>query len=269
MLARALTPLTGAKGRERWLALAASLAFHLVVIGALLWLFVPSADERVATVTIEVTIVGADGLQSPPNTDATQAPQTTQTTAKPQKPPAPAVPAAESKDAHSAPMKIDALPPPSPASDAVPLPASLAPPAPGTSVSPRTEGTSQPQTGTAGAASTTGSSSAGTETGAAGQAGSADGDRPPRYKLGSGSTPYPPYPVVARRNGYQGRVLVRLDVAADGRATGAEVLESSGYDVLDQSAVEALKAWKLEPALTGGRPVPGSVNVPVRFRLSG
>ena len=261
MLARTFAPLTGATRRERWLALAASLTFHLVVIGALLWLFVPSADERVATVTIEVTIVGADGLQSPPNTGATQASQAAQTIAKPQKPPAPAAPAAESKDAPSAPTKVDALPPPSPASDSVPLPASLAPPAPGTGVSPRPDGSLQPQTGTAGAT--------GAETGAAGQPGSADSDRPPRYKLGSGSTPYPPYPVVARRNGYQGRVLVRLDVAADGRATGAEVLESSGYDVLDQSAVETLKAWKLEPALTGGRPVPGSVNVPVRFRLSG
>lgn len=81
--------------------------------------------------------------------------------------------------------------------------------------------------------------------------------------------PTRPYPVVARRNGYQGRVVVRLAVAADGRATGAEVLESSGYDVLDQSAVETLRAWKLEPALTAGKAVPGSVNVPVRFRLSG
>ena len=122
--------------------------------------------------------------------------------------------------------------------------------------------------GQSGGASGSAATGAG-DTASAGKQGSGEGDQPPRYKLGSGTTPYPPYPMVARRNGYQGRVVVRLAVAPDGRATDAQVLESSGHDVLDQSAVDTLKGWKLEPALSGGKPVPGSVNVPVRFRLSG
>jgi protein TonB len=272
MLARAFPPLTGADGRARWLALAASLTFHLVVIGILLWLFVPSADEREATVTIEVTIVGADGVEQPARTGITQTPPATQGVATPHKPPPPSV--RESRP-QSAPPAMDVpLPPPSPSSSEAIIP----PPPPARSESSsapataantaRTDGAAQPgtvgQSGAAGAASASHGDIA-----SAGQPGSGEGDRPPRYKLGSGSTPYPPYPMVARRNGYQGRVVVRLEVAADGRATDAQVLESSGYDVLDESAVNTLKVWKLEPALLGGRPVPGSVNVPVRFRLSG
>lgn len=268
MLARALAPLTGASGRERWLALAASLAFHLVVIGALIWLFVPSADEREATVTIEVTIVGPDGTEAPANTGTAQTPPAAQGLATPHKPPAPA--AQDVQPQSTASLNI---PPPPPSSSDVAVPPAIptlsepssAPAAAANAA--RENGAAQPstarQSGAAGAASAGNGDNA-----SPGQPGSGEGDRPPRYKLGSGSTPYPPYPVVARRNGYQGRVVVRLEVAADGRTTGAEVLQSSGYDVLDQSAVDTLKDWKLEPALAGGRPVPGSVNVPVRFRLS-
>lgn len=271
MLARAVGPLTRADGRERRLALAASLAFHAVVIGALIWLFVPSADDRVATVTIEVTIVGPDGMEAPARTGNAQTAPAAQGAPNPHKQPAPA---ARENRPQSVPASLDIpLPPSPPSSDAVVLPSAPAPTEPSAAPATpantnRTDGVAQ--TGAAEQSGNAGTAAAGTgDPASTGQPGAGEGDRPPRYKLGSGSTPYPPYPMIARRNGYQGRVVVRLAVAADGRTTGAEVLESSGYDVLDQSAVETLKAWKLEPALTGGRPVPGSVNVPVRFRLSG
>ncbi|MHB1218757.1 MAG: energy transducer TonB [Alphaproteobacteria bacterium] len=274
MLARTFAPLTGADGRGRWLAIAASLAFHLVVIGALIWLFVPSTDEREATVTIEVTIVGPDGAESPAHTGTAQTPPAAQGMATPHKPPPPA---ARENRPQSAPPSMDIpLPPPLPSSSEAIIPPppptrSELSPAPATAANTaRTDGAAQPGTvGPSGAAGAASVSNRDGDIASAGQPGSGEGDRPPRYKLGSGSTPYPPYPMVARRNGYQGRVVVRLEVAADGRATDAQVLESSGYDVLDESAVNTLKVWKLEPALLGGRPVPGSVNVPVRFRLSG
>ncbi len=268
MLARAFAPLTGTDGRERRLALAASLAFHLVVIGALIWLFVPSANVPEATVTIEVEIVGADGKEMPANTGTARTPPATQGAAHTQKPPPPAARESQPQATPSAPR---ILPPSAPSSDAV-LPAApvSAPPSPPASTPSDSAPAPSPSSAAGQAGGASGIANAGTaDTASAGQQGSGEGDRPPRYKLGSGSTPYPPYPVVARRNGYQGRVIVRLAVAPDGRATNAEVLESSGYDVLDQSAVETLKDWKLEPALVGGKPAPGSVNVPVRFRLSG
>lgn len=269
MFARALASLKGPDGRDRRRALAASLVFHAAIVGFFLWLFVPADQEPGATVTIEVAIVGADGTESPANTGSEQMPSAAQVEARLHKPPAPAARSAEPKDVPPPAAAMAAAPPPSPANDAVPLPASPSPPAVSNAASnaARAGGVLQAQPGVSG--SDMGSTGPAAATASAGQQGSGEGDRPPRYKLGSGSTPYPPYPMVARRNGYQGRVVVRLDVAADGRATDAQVLVSSGHDILDQSAVDTLRAWKLEPALAGGRPVPGSVNVPVRFRLSG
>jgi len=270
MLAHALAPLTGADGRERRLALAASLAFHAVVIGALIWLFVPSGDAPEAIVTIEVTIIGSEGADQPADTGITQTPPAVQSAANMHKPPPPAAQESQPRTTPSA----MAVSPPSPASSDAVLPAAPVPtpPSPPSSTAPATNSaatTPSPSSGTGQSGGASSTAAGAGDAASAGQQGSGEGDRPPRYKLGSGSTPYPPYPMVARRNGYQGRVVVRLEVAADGRATGAEVLQSSGYDVLDQSAVDTLKDWKLEPALAGGRPVPGSVNVPVRFRLSG
>lgn len=269
MFARALASLKGPDGRDRRRALAASLVFHVAILGFFLWLFVPADQEPGATVTIEVAIVEADGTESPANTGSEQMPPAAQVEAKLHKPPVPVARSAEPKDVPPPAAAMAVVPPPSLANDAAPLPASPSPPAVFNAAynTTRTGDVLQAQPGVSG--SDTGSTGPAAAIASVGQQGSGEGDRPPRYKLGSGSTPYPPYPMVARRNGYQGRVIVRLDVAADGRATDAQVMESSGYDVLDQSAVDTLRAWKLEPALAGGRPVPGSVNVPVRFRLSG
>lgn len=92
---------------------------------------------------------------------------------------------------------------------------------------------------------------------------------PPRYRLGAAETPAPAYPTIARRRGIEGRVLVRLQVGADGQAVAATVERTSGHDVLDRAAAEALATWRLTPAERGGRPVPATILVPIRFRLEG
>lgn len=80
--------------------------------------------------------------------------------------------------------------------------------------------------------------------------------------------PLPEYPVEARRNHWQGKVFVSVLVTAAGRAAEAKVAESSGYDVLDQAAVNVvLYKWRFNPAERGGQAVPGRVRVPVTFSL--
>lgn len=263
-LAAALT----ARGEWR-VALAASLVFHLVGVLALAALFASSADEPKASVTIEVTIVGADAVE-PPAAAGSETPQPRERPpSKPAKPPPSAAPA----KASAAPPPIAAAPPPPP-SEAVSIPLTISPPPPSASTAAMPDGAPQNQVtkeqiaaaGSPGASTATGTIA----TGATARSSAGEGaDRPPRYRLGSASTPYPHYPMSARRNGQQGRVVIRIAVAADGHATAAEVVESSGHAVLDQSAVDTLKTWRLDPALAGGKPVPGQVNVPVRFRLSG
>lgn len=80
--------------------------------------------------------------------------------------------------------------------------------------------------------------------------------------------PAPPYPEHARREGREGRVLLRVLVDPEGRSKTVEVRLSSGSDVLDRAAEEAVKRWRFVPARSGGRAVESWVNVPVEFRLT-
>jgi protein TonB len=79
----------------------------------------------------------------------------------------------------------------------------------------------------------------------------------------------PRYPGSARRRGQQGRVLLRLHVAADGSTSVPEVVSSSGVAVLDRAARRAVSRWRFTPARRNGRTVDATVEVPVVFRLDG
>jgi protein TonB len=79
--------------------------------------------------------------------------------------------------------------------------------------------------------------------------------------------PRPAYPEVALRREWQGEVLLRVRVSPDGRAAGITVQRSSGREVLDEAAVEAVRGWSFVPARQGGAAVGGWVTVPIVFRL--
>ncbi len=79
----------------------------------------------------------------------------------------------------------------------------------------------------------------------------------------------PEYPYIARKRGYEGKVIVRLLIGKDGRVKRLFLVKSSGYKVLDRSALKALKNWRFSPARIAGAPVEYWVEVPVVFRLSG
>ena len=81
-------------------------------------------------------------------------------------------------------------------------------------------------------------------------------------------TPQPHYPDSARREGKEGRVLLRVLVDEEGKSKVIEVNTSSGHDTLDQAATEALKQWRFMPARASGKPVETWVKVPIEFQLS-
>lgn len=111
----------------------------------------------------------------------------------------------------------------------------------------------------------TGNSETGSGKGNGGGLGNGDGQyRVARY----GDTPKPKYPESARRDGKEGRVLVRVLVNEEGRSTAVEVNRSSGVEALDQAAVEAIKRWCFSPARYGERPVESWVRIPIDFRLA-
>jgi len=83
-----------------------------------------------------------------------------------------------------------------------------------------------------------------------------------------GVNPKPPYPLLARRLGEQGVVLLRVHVRADGNVAEAEIKQSSGSTLLDDSALRTVReSWRFLPARLDGVPVESWVEVPIRFVL--
>lgn len=67
----------------------------------------------------------------------------------------------------------------------------------------------------------------------------------------------PPYPSVSRRLGEQGSAVLQVLVEPDGRVSEAKLLQSSGYDRLDQAALDGIKQYyRFVPGTLDGRPQP-------------
>jgi periplasmic protein TonB len=80
--------------------------------------------------------------------------------------------------------------------------------------------------------------------------------------------PKPAYPPASRRLGEKGKVVLRVLIGPDGTAQDATVLESSGYDRLDRTALAAVRQWRYVPGKRGGVPEPMWVKVPINFDFS-
>jgi protein TonB len=79
--------------------------------------------------------------------------------------------------------------------------------------------------------------------------------------------PKPAYPQEARQKGHQGEVILMVQVLSNGGVGRIEVKKSSGYEILDRSALHAVKLWKFIPARNGEIAIPIWVNVPIKFQL--
>lgn len=95
---------------------------------------------------------------------------------------------------------------------------------------------------------------------------------PPRIELPSSSADYlnnprPPYPALSKRMGEQGKVVVRAFIGTDGTASRAEVQSSSGYQRLDQTAVQTVLRWRYVPGKRNGVAEAMWFNIPIVFEL--
>jgi len=79
--------------------------------------------------------------------------------------------------------------------------------------------------------------------------------------------PPPVYPRRAREQGYEGAVLLEAEVLASGRCGAVNILVSSGYPVLDEAALAAVRAWVFRPARRWQQAVAFWVEIPITFRL--
>ena len=92
-------------------------------------------------------------------------------------------------------------------------------------------------------------------------------DAEPDYRADYLANPRPPYPLVARRMGYHGRVVLNVEVLAEGRAGQVLLQQSCGHDILDNAALQTVRSWKFQPALHLGQPVTQWFLVPIKFSL--
>jgi protein TonB len=81
------------------------------------------------------------------------------------------------------------------------------------------------------------------------------------------NNPKPRYPLLSKRAGEQGRVLVHVLIGADGLAQQADVKTSSGFERLDQAALTTVLKWRYVPGKRGGVAEAMWFNVPINFVL--
>jgi protein TonB len=91
----------------------------------------------------------------------------------------------------------------------------------------------------------------------------------PRFDAAYLNNPAPGYPTMARRMGDQGKVLLRVQVNAEGRAQEVQLKTSSGFPRLDEVALNTVREWRFVPARQGDQPVAAWVLVPIVFKLDG
>ena len=80
--------------------------------------------------------------------------------------------------------------------------------------------------------------------------------------------PRPPYPARAIRRGWQGRVVLNVEVLPTGAVGEIKIETSSGYGVLDRAALKTVRQWRFKPATRAGSPVRVQAQVPVLFKLT-
>lgn len=90
---------------------------------------------------------------------------------------------------------------------------------------------------------------------------------PPLFNAAYLRNPAPVYPAIARRSGDQGTVMLKVLVNPEGTPLRVELDRSSGSNVLDSAALDAVKGWRFVPARRGTQNIEGWVRVPVVFRL--
>jgi protein TonB len=131
------------------------------------------------------------------------------------------------------------------------------------------------QEGGVGAGTTSGNSSgSGSELGTGTGAGEGGGGRSGNGVSGISSPSIlsqvePVYPNQSRQAGQEGTVVLKIQILENGRSGNVSVYQSSGWDVLDDAAIDAVEQWRFVPAKKreSGQAIVCYITLPVVFRL--
>lgn len=87
----------------------------------------------------------------------------------------------------------------------------------------------------------------------------------PRFRIPPSA---PEYPKASRMRRQEGTVLLEVKLGTQGEQLQVVLLKSSGFPLLDRSALKAVKGWQFLPQEINGQGVSHVVRIPVRFELT-
>lgn len=86
----------------------------------------------------------------------------------------------------------------------------------------------------------------------------------PRHPLKIGEDYYPD---ASKRANEEGRCVVKLTVAADGRIVDQSIESSTGFPRLDEACLKAVRGQRMMPATMDGKPVEMTATIPIVWKL--
>jgi TonB family protein len=89
----------------------------------------------------------------------------------------------------------------------------------------------------------------------------------PQLPAGGGMHPLPEYPAEALAERAHGICKMHVGVSADGTASSIEITQSTGSESLDEACKEAINKLAFVPATRGEKPVSGTTDVAILWRL--
>lgn len=78
---------------------------------------------------------------------------------------------------------------------------------------------------------------------------------------------FPAYPETSRERGEQGTVELSFVVLATGKTSNITLMRSSGFPLLDDAAIHAVRRARFMPATQDGAPISSKVLQPFKFQL--
>jgi protein TonB len=77
------------------------------------------------------------------------------------------------------------------------------------------------------------------------------------------------YPDASKRANEEGRCIVQVTVAANGKITSESIQTSSGFPRLDEACLKGVHGQQVIPATEDGKPVEKTVAIPIVWKLTG
>lgn len=81
------------------------------------------------------------------------------------------------------------------------------------------------------------------------------------------SSAKPRYPAADKQRGHEGTTTLRAQISDTGKIGSISIVKSSGFPGLDQAAQATLQRYRFAPAIVGGQPATGVVQVNIVFQL--